>query len=55
MKALAVGAGSSEVDIRVLADLIQGLGLAGHALQIHHGNMTTLDKHLSHAHTGLLQ
>lgn len=51
VKALAVGAGSSEVDIRVLADLVDGLGLTGHALQIHHGNMATLDEHLSHTHT----
>lgn len=53
VKALAVGAGSSEVDVGVLADLVQGLGLAGHTLQIHHGNMTTLDQHLynTHAHT----
>lgn len=48
VKALAVGAGSSEVDIRVLADLVDGLGLTGHTLQIHHGNMATLDEHLSH-------
>lgn len=51
VEALAVGAGSSEVDVRVLADLIQGLDLAGYAFQIHHGNMATLDKHLSHTHT----
>lgn len=48
VKALAVRAGPSEVDVRVLADLIQGLGLAGNTFQIHHGNVTTLDKHLEH-------
>lgn len=48
VKALAVRAGPSEVDVRVLADLIQGLGLAGNTFQIHHGNVTTLDKHLQH-------
>lgn len=47
-KALAVRAGPSEVDVRILADLIQGLGLAGNTFQIHHGNVTTLDKHLEH-------
>lgn len=46
VEALAVRAGSSEVDVRVLADLIQGLGLAGYTFQIHHGNVTTLDEHL---------
>lgn len=51
VKALAVGAGSSEVDVRVLADLVDGLGLTGHTLEIHHGNMAALDKHLSHTHT----
>lgn len=43
MQALAVGARSSEVDIRVLADLVDGLGLTGHTLQIYHGYMATLD------------
>lgn len=47
MQALAVGAGSSEIYIRVEADLVYGLGLAGHTLQIHHGNVATLDMHLS--------
>lgn len=44
--ALAVGAGSSEVDIRVLADLVNRLGLTGHTLKIHNGNVAALDEHL---------
>lgn len=50
MQAVTVGAVSSEVDVGVLADLVQRLGLAGNAFQIHHWNMTTLDQHLSHTH-----
>lgn len=50
VEALAVGAGSSQVDVRVLADLVQRLGLTGHTLQVHHGNVATLDKHLPHTH-----
>lgn len=50
MQAVAVGAVSSEVDVGVLADLVQRLGLAGNTFQIHHWNMTTLDQHLSHTH-----
>lgn len=51
-KALAVSAGSSEVDIGVLADFVDGLCPTGHTLQIYHGNVTALDEHLSsHIHT----
>lgn len=46
VNALAVGAGSSKEDVWVLVDLINGLGLAGHALQIHHGDVATLHKNL---------
>lgn len=46
VEALAVRAGSPEVDVGVLADFIQGLGLTGNAFQIHHGNVTALDEDL---------
>lgn len=46
-KALAVGTGSFEIDVGVLADLIERLGLTRDALQIHHGNMAALYQHLT--------
>lgn len=41
-----VVASSFEVHIGVQADLIDGLGLTGHTLQIHYGNVAVLYQHL---------